>query len=228
MPHGDWGIQTRKIPSVIPAHICNSPGAQIVHFEMWGIIIGLKLWGHTLKGLKFKILCNNEAVVTVLQTGRARDLGLQTLLREAVFLQAKYNFEMSSEHIQGVHNRTCDVLSRIHVGKKYLEQFQKMKQKDWVEDTVKAEMFHIINSLFQISTRVKLCIGCRYLMNSVMKDSGLPIDQGPSKTLKVKCTYTSTSVRHQLQPFPADEWQLIRFSRYVGNTVSQSRTIMVG
>ena len=90
------------------------------------------------------------------------------MLNEVVFLQARYNFEMSSQHIQGACNRTSDVLSRMHLGKKFMDEFLKMKQKNWIEDTVKTEMTGNI-SLFQICTRVKLCTGCKYLMNSAYR-----------------------------------------------------------
>ena len=130
---------------LIPQEVLNWPGAQIVHFEMVAIIVGLKMWGPHFTGYRFKIFCENEAVVMVLSLGKAWDQLLQTLLREVVFIQSKYNFEMVSQHISGVSNRTSDLLSRIHLPGNYLEKFNEIKLPSWERVVVPAYMFVINN-----------------------------------------------------------------------------------
>ena len=76
----------------------------------------IKSWPHELRGIWLKILCNNQSVVSVLNTGRARDFKLQQLLREVMWVQALHNFEMQAEYITTKENRTADILSRAHLG----------------------------------------------------------------------------------------------------------------
>ena len=50
----------------------------IVHLEMINILVALRLWGHCWKSKKIIIKCDNQAVVSVLNTGKAKDLDLCT------------------------------------------------------------------------------------------------------------------------------------------------------
>ena len=67
----------------IPHQILNIPNIQIVYFEMLAIIVGRKVWGTQLHGVRFRIYCDNEVVDhEVLNFGHSRDSLLQSLLRE--------------------------------------------------------------------------------------------------------------------------------------------------
>ena len=77
----------------IPQAILNISGVHIMHSELYAILVGL---GTSTKGIRFKVFCDSEAVSTVLNTGKASDRILQNLLWEAVFIQANWNFELST------------------------------------------------------------------------------------------------------------------------------------
>ena len=96
----------------LPSEIADDPNLNVAHFEMIAVIIALKSWPHKLRGIWFRILCDNQSMVSVLNTGRARDFKLQQLLREVMWVQALHSFEMQVEYITTKQNRTADILSR--------------------------------------------------------------------------------------------------------------------
>ena len=80
----------------------------IAVLEILAVMVALKLWGDKLQGQYFWIHVDNEAVATVLNTGAARDLALQDVLREIALLAAQHQFVIKARHIAGVDNRVPD------------------------------------------------------------------------------------------------------------------------
>ena len=87
-------------------------GCNIAILEMWAVMVGLKLWAEKLKGKYFWIHVDNEAVASVLNTGRTRETELQNTLREIVLIAGTHQFVLKARHIPGVDNRIPDWLSR--------------------------------------------------------------------------------------------------------------------
>ena len=71
-----------------PQHLWNS---NIAYLEILAVMVALKIWGHTLRGLYFWIHVDNEAVTSVLNTGACRDPQLQDTLRNTL-ISAKHQF----------------------------------------------------------------------------------------------------------------------------------------
>jgi hypothetical protein len=61
--------------------------------EMLAVLLGVRLWGHYCAGMKVQIYCDNEAVVSVINSSRTRDSFLGTCLRELWLVVAKFVFE---------------------------------------------------------------------------------------------------------------------------------------
>lgn len=112
--------------SKFPAHIKAVFQDCIAGYEMWGIILSLKIWGAELRGKKVVFHCDNEAVATLLNTGRARDSRLQQGLREICFIAAINEFEILGKFIPGCDNRKPDLLSRWWKGEKYRQEFRRI------------------------------------------------------------------------------------------------------
>ena len=66
----------------------------IVHLEMVNILVALKLFGQKWKGNRVLIKCDNEAVVSVLRSGKARDPFLGACARNIWYLSALQDVEM--------------------------------------------------------------------------------------------------------------------------------------
>ena len=88
----------------------NSMG--IVHLEMINILVALKLFKNMWSGKKVLIKCDNQAVVTVLRSGRTKDPFLGACARNVWFTAAVADVELQYTHVLGKNNRTADLLSR--------------------------------------------------------------------------------------------------------------------
>ena len=59
-------------------------------------------------------MCDNAAVVSVLNNNNTRDVILATMLRNIWLQTSIYDFQLEVVHIQGCKNTTADLLSRWH------------------------------------------------------------------------------------------------------------------
>ena len=84
----------------------------IVHLEMVNILLALRLFHRQWSSRKVLIQCDNEAVVSVLKTGKTRDPYLGACARNIWYLAAGNDTDLRYVHIQGVNNVVADILSR--------------------------------------------------------------------------------------------------------------------
>ena len=75
----------------------------------------IKTWKDKFAGKSVVFQCDNEAVVTVINSGRARNPELLQWLRELVFLAVGI-FEFRAVHLEGRKNILPDLLSRWEEG----------------------------------------------------------------------------------------------------------------
>ena len=108
----------------------------IVHLELLAIVVGVRLWKKLLTGQRFVVGCDNQAVVTIINTRRSKNKLLQVLLRELMFALATAEAELFAVHVMGSSNEISDTLSRYHLHVKYQEKFNKLKGSDWEQDVV--------------------------------------------------------------------------------------------
>ena len=88
-------------------------------------IVALKLWGARWTGLCITVRYDNEAAVTVVNTGRCRNPFMNSCLREICYFAALYEFEVCP----GVSNHFTDLLSRwyscsLSAKKQFLQRIQ--------------------------------------------------------------------------------------------------------
>ena len=87
-------------------------GYNIAHLEMINVVVALKVWGQQWANKCARLFCDNQAVVDVLSSGRARDQILAMCARNVWLLTATYNITLLVSHIQGTQNSVADFLSR--------------------------------------------------------------------------------------------------------------------
>ena len=127
----------------LPSWLVND---NIAHLEMWAIIISLKVWGEKLSGKRIVMKCDNEAMVSVLNTGKARDKFLQAAMREVVYLLARFQVELRCQFIRGLDNQKPDLLSRWYEGGVYHRGFHALsRDKSWKHVKPKLEMFTFVH-----------------------------------------------------------------------------------
>ena len=87
----------------------------IVHLEMWNVLLALRLWGQAWKNKQVIIKCDNEAVVSVVNTGVTKDNGLGAIVRNIWLETALKDIKLKLIHVQGKNNQCADLLSRWHL-----------------------------------------------------------------------------------------------------------------
>jgi len=91
--------------------------------ELIAIVVALRLWSSCFKGKCILIQCDNEAVVQIINTGKARCSVLQEGLRELCYLSALAQCQVKAVHLAGVDNRLADCLSRWDTDDRFVSQF---------------------------------------------------------------------------------------------------------
>ena len=84
----------------------------IVHLEMVNILLAVRLFQVHWSGRKVLVKCDNEAVVSVLRSGRTRDPYLGACARNIWYVSALADIDLQYVHIRGVDNGVADLLSR--------------------------------------------------------------------------------------------------------------------
>ena len=84
----------------------------IVHLEMINIPVALRVWGSCWANKKIIIKCDNQAVVSVLNTGKSRDPQLCTIARNIFMYIALNDINLIVLHVLGSNNTVADLLSR--------------------------------------------------------------------------------------------------------------------
>ena len=90
----------------------NFENYSIVHLEMLNILVALRVWAKQWSNKKILLKCDNQAVVSVLNSGKTQDLTLAAMARNINMLLAVEDIELQVIHILGVDNNIADLLSR--------------------------------------------------------------------------------------------------------------------
>ena len=107
---------------------CEFPSAilakfpSIHHLEVLAILVAYRSWGSSWQGLSI-VWCDNEAVVSSLNSGRVQDSLLAVCLRAIWFEAASNEFELRATHLSSSANRLADLLSRWHMHSSFKTQF---------------------------------------------------------------------------------------------------------
>ena len=132
-----------------PKFIMDQP-LRIHHLEMLAVLIGVRIWGKYCVGSKVQIFCDNEAVVTVINSSKTRDEFLATCIRELWLEVARNGFELRAIHLPGEENRVPDWLSRWDLHSGYREKFYQFVGEElnqYTEIEITPEMFEFSGNL---------------------------------------------------------------------------------
>ena len=80
--------------------------------ELLPIVLAAAVWGRQWTGLHIQCLCDNEAVVAVINSRSCKDGDMLYLLRSLFFFEAEFQFSLVAAHIPGSLNTLADALSR--------------------------------------------------------------------------------------------------------------------
>ena len=90
-------------------------------------------------------MCDNQASVRVMVSGRAKNRFMQSCLREIVYITATEEVEVFPVHIEGCNNRDADLLSRWHLGKNHQKEFWDRHKHIYMKEKVIEESWFKID-----------------------------------------------------------------------------------
>ena len=83
--------------------------------ELYPIVLAAATWGPYWSKRRILFLCDNQAVVSILQSGTSRSTEIMSLVRSLHLCAARYNFSHFAKHVPGVDNSIADSLSRYNM-----------------------------------------------------------------------------------------------------------------
>ena len=84
----------------------------IAFLELFPIVLSLCIWKTSLSNMRICFLCDNAAVVDVINSRSAKDTKLSALLRKLVLICLRCNIAIHAVHLPGSINHAADALSR--------------------------------------------------------------------------------------------------------------------
>ena len=113
--------------------------------EILSVIICMKLWGSSFKGKRIQVYCDNSAVCSVINSGKAKCAILQDCLRELAFLSAIFECQIRTVYLNTKSNRIADHLSRWHLNDSHKQHFYGLT------DTFELQEFIVTEKMFQFN-----------------------------------------------------------------------------
>ena len=118
----------------------------IVHLEMVNIVLALHLFAQHWVGTRILIKCDNNAVVKVLNAGKARDPYLGACARNVWYMAALSDIDLQYVHVLGKNNVVADLLSRWQYTTENVTQLNALVSSPvWL--SVSVDMLEIDNTL---------------------------------------------------------------------------------
>jgi hypothetical protein len=104
-----------------PHQQLGQPGISIAWQELFAIVVACQIWGGLLADQRIKFHCDNEAVVSIINSKRSPIPRVMDLMRHLTLLTLKHNMYIHAVHIPGKHNDIADAISRFQ-----FQRFQKL------------------------------------------------------------------------------------------------------
>ena len=85
--------------------------------ELFAIVMAIHTWGSLWQRQKILFHCDNQAVISIWESGTTRAKEIMALVRLLYYSAAKYNINVCITHITGTENVIADCLSRFQQDK---------------------------------------------------------------------------------------------------------------
>ena len=105
----------------------------IVQLEMLNVLVAIRVWANQWRGKTIVIACDNQAVVSVINTGKTKDVVLGAIARNIAMEVALADINLRLIHILGKNNIVADSLSRYHISELHRNKVSSLlPQATWV------------------------------------------------------------------------------------------------
>ena len=113
---------------------------------MINIIIALRVWKESWRGKYIHFWVDNEAVVTIYNSGYTRDSALASYARNIWLITSIYHINLTVSHIAGKNNSIADLPSRWENSKNYKDLACLVPDCTWKQ--MYPDMFDINNDIY--------------------------------------------------------------------------------
>ena len=127
--------------SPFPVYFTHYLNLHITELEALAVMVGIKIWAFKASGSNFLLQCDNQATVTILNTGRTRNIFIQKVVREIHHICALNDCHFRAVHIPSNQNRISDALSRAHNSSYFRSKFQKIV-RGWTTHNITLNSTH--------------------------------------------------------------------------------------
>ncbi len=87
---------------------------RLSHYNpIFPIVLAMETWGFKLRNHKILFMCDNQAVVYIVNMSSSKDPNIMKLVRRLVLTTLQHNIYFRAKHIPGVSNVISDKLSRF-------------------------------------------------------------------------------------------------------------------
>ena len=118
----------------------------IAYTELINVLVALKVWHREWTGLRVLIKCDNQSVVSVLNTGRTRDRVMAKFVRNIYLWLSAFNIDIQVVHVPGKLNPVADLLSRWYCTHDNVRKLKELVHPvTWL--TVTQELLHVDESI---------------------------------------------------------------------------------
>ena len=93
---------------------------------MLNILVALKVWHGQWAGARIQVKCDNQAVVSALNSGRSRDPVMAEYARNISIWVSAFNIDIKVVHVPGKLNELADLLSRWFITNNNVEKLQQL------------------------------------------------------------------------------------------------------
>ena len=83
--------------------------------EFYPLFVLISMFGHLMTNSNVLFLCDNEAVVEIVQKQSTKDPNNMRIMRALILMIIKFNISLSAKHVPGKNNVLCDRISRFQV-----------------------------------------------------------------------------------------------------------------
>lgn len=115
---GIWGHFPNPLVSGLmgtPSKTSRSARISIAWQELFTFVVACHLWANFFSNKRIQFFCDNESVVSIVNTKRSRIPRVMDLVRHLTLLTLGSNFCIRAEHIEGNRNDIADSLSRFQM-----------------------------------------------------------------------------------------------------------------
>jgi hypothetical protein len=115
----------------------------ITTLELYPIYVLLGTFGHLIKNSSVLFHSDNLGVVEVLNKQSSSNKIIMSIVRPLVLLLIKHNVMLRSQHVPGLQNNLCDLISRFQAGPEVLKKYGMNPQQDCIPLEYRSQNFKL-------------------------------------------------------------------------------------